>query len=91
MPIIGGKYYANPSYGRALEEAREAGAQESSAPGGHGQLRHVEVHPRAGGGFHVLSHYHHPEHGPHAVHSEHDDHASAAHAVQRVLRAHDAR
>ncbi len=27
MPIIGGRYYANPSYGRALEEAREAGAR----------------------------------------------------------------
>ena len=28
MPFINGKFYANPTYGRALERARQADAQE---------------------------------------------------------------
>ena len=92
MPMIGNKYYANPAYGRSLEDAFEDDAVRSTGggPGDPGELKHIEVHPSRDGGFHVNAHHRHPEFGHHVVHSHHPDHQSASESVRRHLHRHQA-
>ncbi len=68
MPIIGGRFYANPAYGRALEEAREqdAGrdgvaqdAQDRVAREAEGQAHRIDIQREPDG---VKVHVH--RHGP---------------------------
>ena len=71
MPIIGGRFYANPAYGKALEEAREEDAARSDAratqdapPGGvareaAGPAHHIHIQ-REPNGIKVYVHRHGP-------------------------------
>ncbi len=61
MPFINGKFYSNPAYGRALEEARQADASAES------QGQH---HQTAGEHWVTIDHQHvliHESDGPHSV------------------------
>lgn len=93
MPVgTDGKYYMKRGSMKVrgvdpdAQETPDAGAPMSDGDAddqdasGHGQLKHVEIHPKEGGGFHVHGHYHHPEKGHHVVSSEHGspEEASAA-------------
>ena len=96
MPIIRGRYYANPAYGEAMERAREAeteSAQEDEPESGQGGVHHMHIQRHAGG---VRVHVHHHGPGSYDEHDapsghwsthnfEHDDHAGVGRFVTSVL------
>ncbi len=65
MPMIRGRYYANPAYGEAMERAREAELESDGEDGARhqsgraGEVHHIHILRHAGG---VSVHVHH--HGP---------------------------
>ncbi len=69
MPLIRGRYYANPAYGRAMERARGRAAEPESAQederepmagSGYGRVHNIHIQPHAEGvGVHVQ--YHGPD------------------------------
>jgi rare lipoprotein A (peptidoglycan hydrolase) len=51
MPLINGRFYMNPTYGRAVERAREAATSSSEGPGEHWVTingHHVLIHEKNG-------------------------------------------
>ncbi len=98
MPIIRGRYYANPAYGEAMERARDAegesGEPESGERGsGHGAVHHIHI-LRHADGVQVHVHHHGPgsydEHdapsGHWSTHNfDHDDHEGVGRFVTSVL------
>ncbi len=92
MPMIGDRFFANPAFGRALEQARMADEDERNREDrarDHGHLKHVEVHPHHAGGFTVHAHFRHPQRGDHVVITHHADSDDAGHAVRQTLRRHE--
>src|SRR5271167_2007977 len=83
MPEIAGRHYMNPAYGRTIAAESEEDGQESSR---HGELKHISVHSRKGGGFAVHAHYQHERAGHHTVDSKHASAEEAAEEVKRHLR-----
>ncbi len=50
MPMIRGRYYANPAYGQAMERAGEsAGEWDREEAGAPGEVHHVHIQRHAGG------------------------------------------
>lgn len=99
MPMIHGRYYANPAYGRAMEQAREEEENEGGADSGSTSLT-------TSGGVHRIHIQHHPEgiqvrvlrHAPSSDeesvepsgrftthHFEHGDHEGVGRFVTQVL------
>jgi hypothetical protein len=94
MPIIGGRFYANPAYGKALEEARDADAGgDASAAHQTGPAHHIHVQ-REPDGIKVHVHRHGPggqdaspePSGSWETHTfEPDDHHGAGEFVKKQL------
>ncbi len=92
MPMIHGRYYANPAYGRAMEDAREE-EQLASADGESGGVHriHIQHHPD---GIKVRVLHHAPGSDDESAepagrfathHFEHGDHEGVGRFVARTL------
>ncbi len=106
MPMIHGRYYANPAYGRAMEQTR--GEEENASPGREDGSTSVAT----SGGVHRIHIQHHPDgikvrvlhHAPGSDeesaepsgrftthHFEHGDHEGVGRFVTHVLSKHRAK
>jgi hypothetical protein len=93
MPMIHGRYYANPAYGRAIEQGREEERQESADSEASGRVHriHIQHHPD---GIQVRVLHHAPGSDEESLepsgrftthHFEHDDHDGVGRFVAHVL------
>ncbi|HEX2715119.1 MAG TPA: hypothetical protein VHM88_23305 [Candidatus Acidoferrales bacterium] len=93
MPIIRGRYYANPAYGEAMERARDAETESGEHEAGHGAVHHIHIVRHADG---VRVHVHHHGPGSYDEHDapsghwstrnfDHDDHEGVGRFVTSVL------
>ncbi len=94
MPMIGGRYYANPAYGEAMERGREEDEREAGGMAARSRVHRIHIaHHDDGIRVRVL------HHGPGSDdsspepsgrfsthHFEHGDHDGVGEFVARVLR-----
>ncbi len=98
MPMIHGRYYANPAYGRAMEEGREEEQREPAEAESGGVHRiHIQHHPD---GIKVRVLHHAAGSNEESVepsgrfathHFEHGDHEGVGRFVAHVLAKHSRR